>query len=166
MLPYITHPIDVINRLAYVGEVKDEEILIAAALHDVLEETEVKPEEIEEKFGSATLALVKELTREEPTEKIARNLSEPALYELRNMLLLSGIRKMSPAAQVVKLADRLSNLSSAEKTRTGLKLERYRTQSRSILEIIPREINPNIWDAIDRILKGNAESPADSAPKA
>lgn len=151
-LPYITHPIDLINRLAYIGEVKDEEILMAAALHDVLEETDITLEVIEEKFGARVAKTVQELTREEPAEKDAKSLSEDALRKLRNKLLLDGVKKMGPEARVVKLADRLSNLVAAEKTRSGEKLERYRAQSREILRIIPRDANPALWDAIDKLL--------------
>lgn len=158
-LPYIAHPVDVINRLAYEGRVLDEDILCAAALHDVLEETEASIEKVEEKFGPRVAGFVKELTREEPTEKVAQSLSEDARYELRNALLLADVKKMGPEAQMVKLADRLSNLSAAEVTREGIKLERYRTQSRAILEIIPRERNAGLWDAIDRILQGSKPAP-------
>lgn len=156
-LPYITHPVDVINKLAYIGRVTDEDILCAAALHDVLEETEADIEKIEDKFGERVATLVKELTREEPTEKVSKSLSEDALRDLRNTLLLAGVKKMSPEARSVKLADRLSNLQAAEQTRTGEKLERYRAQSRDILKIIPRETSPALWDAIDGMLQTKEE---------
>lgn len=155
-LPYITHPVDVVNKLAYVGRVVDEELLCVGALHDLLEETDIELGTIEEKFGSRIASLVKELTREEPSEKLSQTLSEEARYELRNKLLLADVKKMGSEAQVVKLADRLSNLAAAEVTREGLKLERYRTQSREILMLIPRERNGSLWDAIDRILQSSS----------
>lgn len=162
-LPYITHPVDLINKLAYVGRVFDEELLCAAALHDVLEETEEDLGRIEKKFGSRIAVLVKELTRDEPSGKVVSGLSEEALRDLRNKLLLAGVKKMSPEAQTIKLADRLSNLQAAEKTRTPEKLERYRDQSREILKIIPREVNSSLWDAIDSMVvpekKPTAEDP-------
>lgn len=154
-LPYITHPVDVVNKLAYVGRVLDEDILCVGALHDLLEESDVTLAKIEEKFGTRIATLVNELTREEPSEKLSQTLSEEARYELRNKLLLADVKKMGPEAQVVKLADRLSNLAAAEVTREGVKLDRYRTQSRAILGIIPREKNEALWDAIDRILRNS-----------
>jgi len=150
-LPYITHPIDLINKLAYIGEVKDEEILIAAALHDVIEETDVELDRIKEKFGERVAAIVSELTREEPTAEVAASLGEEELRDLRNKMLLDGVKNMGPDARVVKLADRLSNLQAAEKTRPPEKLERYRSQSRQILKIIPRKTNPPLWDAINAL---------------
>lgn len=156
-LPYITHPVDLINKLAYIGGIKDEEILIAAALHDVLEETDVDPQKIKDKFGDKVLAVVQELTREEPTREVAESMSEEDLRELRNKHLLDGVKKMGPEARIVKLADRLSNLQAAEKTRTAEKLERYRAQSRQILKIIPRKTNPALWDAINDSLQARKD---------
>jgi len=151
-LPYITHPIDLINKLAYIGEVKDEEVLIAAALHDVLEETDADTNKIRDKFGERVLAIVQELTREEPTSEVAEGMTEAALRDLRNKLLLDGVKNMGPEARTVKLADRLSNLIAAEKTREAKKLERYRDQSRKILKLVPRETNPGLWDALDQLV--------------
>ncbi len=46
-LPYITHPLDVANVLAGTGGVTDATILVAALLHDTVEDTETSPEELE-----------------------------------------------------------------------------------------------------------------------
>ncbi|MEQ1934568.1 MAG: hypothetical protein ABL962_11950, partial [Fimbriimonadaceae bacterium] len=76
------------------------------------------------------------------------SLSPEELYDLRNTLLLDEIREMGDEGQTIKLADRLSNLISAEKTRTPEKLSRYHLQAGQMLEIIPRDRNPALWDAI------------------
>ncbi|MEQ1934336.1 MAG: HD domain-containing protein, partial [Fimbriimonadaceae bacterium] len=68
-LPYITHPVEVVNRLAYIGEVQDEDLLCAAALHDVVEETDVTVAQIEARFGPEVARIVSEVTREEPDEE-------------------------------------------------------------------------------------------------
>jgi (p)ppGpp synthase/HD superfamily hydrolase len=147
-LPYITHPIDVINKLAYIGGVTEEDILCAAALHDVIEECEVELATIETRFGPVVAKIVKEVTREEPSPAIRAGLSDDELYELRNGLLLAEIRSMGTEGQLIKLADRLSNIISAEKTRTPEKLARYQKQAGQMLEIIPRNVNPALWDAL------------------
>jgi guanosine-3',5'-bis(diphosphate) 3'-pyrophosphohydrolase len=49
--PYINHPIAVANVLAAEGEVFDEGILLAAALHDTVEDTKTTFEELEKHFG-------------------------------------------------------------------------------------------------------------------
>jgi guanosine-3',5'-bis(diphosphate) 3'-pyrophosphohydrolase len=165
-LPYITHPMDVTSKLRYIGGVEDPIDLCAALLHDVLEECDVEPARVEKKFGSEVAALVRELTRTEPDEHLRIGLSPEDLWELRSSLLLEDIRKMSPRAKRIKLADRLSNLECAMATRTGIRLERYVRQSYLILEAIPRETCPPLWDAIRRLLdSGRSQSidaPADA----
>jgi (p)ppGpp synthase/HD superfamily hydrolase len=63
---------------------------------------------------------------------------------------------MSPAAQTVKLADRLSNVREGKRTKRNGKLERYLAQTRRILEIVSRDVNPGLWDAIQAELPAGA----------
>lgn len=151
-LPYASHPADVVCKLRYIGGVADEDLLAAALLHDVLEETEISSSALRKAFGDRVADLVQELTREEPTAEVAQALSQEELVELRSKLLLEGIAKMSPDAQAIKLADRLSNLEGARITRGPKKLARYEKQSQKILKIIPRKVNPSLWDLIERLL--------------
>lgn len=151
-LPYVTHPIDVLNRLRYEADVTDEVLLCAAILHDTLEETDITEKQIEKAFGKPVAALVKEVTREAPDGQM-KKLPEKDLWEIRNNALLMEIDKMSDSAKKLKLADRCSNLTSALKTRTGEKLERYIRQSRQILEHIDREVSPPLWDTIQKLLE-------------
>jgi (p)ppGpp synthase/HD superfamily hydrolase len=147
-LPYATHPFEVCILLRYVGNVTDEDQLCAAALHDVLEETSVTPSELEAEFGAGVTELVQELTRFEPNSDQTAGMSKGEIWLLRANMLLAEIKLMSPRAQVVKLADRLANLREAKLTKTGEKLRRYERQSKRILEIIPKSINPDLWKAI------------------
>lgn len=151
-LPYITHPIDVMNRLRYQAGVEDLEILAAAALHDVIEECGVALDEIESRFGPRVAGLVGELTRSEPTPEEIAGLEPEAVIEFRSRMLLEDIAKMSPDAQIVKLADRGSNLYASLSTRSGEKRARYVRQSYLILETVPREVSPPLWDAIQTLL--------------
>lgn len=57
---------------------------------------------------------------------------------------------MSREARIIKLADRLCNIRQSLLTREGAKLERYIRQTRQILEAIPRETCPTLWDKIER----------------
>jgi len=153
-LPYITHPIDVLNLLRYEADVRDEDLLCAAILHDTLEATDVTEKQIQKEFGEPVLDLVKEVTRQEPDAEM-RKLGEKELWKIRNEALLLEIDKMSPSAKKIKLADRCSNLTAVLKTRTGEKLERYLSQSRVILEHIDRDISPELWDRIYRLLSAS-----------
>lgn len=150
-LPYVTHPLEVLGLARFEGGVLDEDVLCAAVLHDLFEETEVSEREIEKEFGVAVLALVKELTREEPDEA-ARLLPEPQLWQVRNDAMMAEIDRMSESAKLLKLADRCSNLASALRTRTGEKLDRYVRQSKQILEHIDRAVCPALWDRINRMV--------------
>ncbi len=101
--PYIVHPIEVAKILA---ELKlDKSTIIAAFLHDILEDTETKPEEIQELFGEDVLTLVQGVTKlgkyqfESTQDRQAEN--------FRKMLLA-----MAKDVRVIflKLADRLHNM--------------------------------------------------------
>ena len=54
--PYINHPIEVAYLLAEVGGVTDLITLVAAVLHDTVEDTETTPAEIEALFGAEVRA--------------------------------------------------------------------------------------------------------------
>ena len=153
-LPYLTHVVDVVNILRYEGGETAPDLICAAFLHDVLEETDATTEEINDKFGAHVAQLVQELTRDEPSEEIRASLPADELWELRNQLLLDGISRMSPDAQKVKLADRVSNLRGALATREGERLEKYIRQSKLILERIPKEVNPNLWALVAKLAGG------------
>lgn len=147
-IPYITHPIEVLLHVRHTAQVTEPEMLCAAILHDVVEECGVRYATLEKRFGHAVAELVRELTREEPSEKVRQKLNKGEIVALRNRLLLAGIARMSPRAQVVKLADRLANVIDAKRTRAGEKLKRYLVQSREILSLIPRDRCPALWDGI------------------
>ena len=152
-LPYIVHPIEVLLNLRTVGNVVDEEMLIAAVLHDTVEESDADVGKFEKQFGKRVGRLVKELTRKEPKKKQIEGFTLEEVWQLRSSMLLEEIAKMSIEAQTIKLADRLSNVREALRTKLGDKLDRYLVQTYAILETIPRDINPRLWDAIVAELK-------------
>ena len=49
--PYINHPLNVAILISDIGQIQDPEILAAALLHDTIEDTDTKPEELEKFFG-------------------------------------------------------------------------------------------------------------------
>lgn len=141
-LPYLTHPVDVLNLVRYVGRVTDEEVLAAALLHDVLEETEARYADIEEEFGPRVAGIVRELTRDEPEQGA---LSEQEFWELRTQMMLAEIDNMGREARTIKLADRISNLQGAFATKPKPNYDRYLLQSRMILKHIPYQTNRRLW---------------------
>ena len=68
--PYINHPLEVANLLANLGKVEDYDVLIAAILHDTVEDTETTEEEIEEHFGETVASIVMEVTDDKSLAEI------------------------------------------------------------------------------------------------
>ncbi len=98
--PYINHPITVAEMLWSVGKVRDMNTLVAAILHDTIEDTDTKPEEIKEHFGSAVLSLVQECTDDKSLPKAER----------KRLQILNAPHKSTGAKQL-KLADKTSNVT-------------------------------------------------------
>src|ERR1041384_5861474 len=60
--PYINHPIDVAEMLWSIGGVREIQVIVAAILHDTVEDTTTTPSEIGEHFGPVVRSLVEEVT--------------------------------------------------------------------------------------------------------
>lgn len=101
--PYITHPVAVAKVLAEQG--LDVETLIAAILHDTLEDTELSRAQLVEEFGETVAELVDGVTKLDRLQ--FRDRQEAAAESFRKMLLA-----MSRDLRVIliKLADRLHNM--------------------------------------------------------
>lgn len=97
--PFVNHPIEVAELLWHVGEVRNTRVILAALLHDILEDTETQPEEIEERFGKEVLRLVLEVTD---------NRSLPKRQRKRLQIELAP--KLSPGARKIKIADKICNV--------------------------------------------------------
>jgi GTP pyrophosphokinase len=122
--PYLSHPLEVAHLLA---EMKLDVVCIATGLlHDVVEDTEVTPEEVTERFGPEIAHLVEGLTK---IGKLDFSTSEARQAEnVRKMLLamVDDIRVI-----LVKLADRLHNM----RTLRYLPADRQQAIARETMEI-------------------------------
>jgi len=161
-VPYACHPVEVMLTLRHFGGVTDETILTAALLHDTVEDTETTLDDIRREFGDGVAALVDAVTRVEPERP--EGMSKEDFWLLRTGLLLEEIERMPHGARLIKLSDRLSNISESEKTRSGNKLGRYRRQTVWILQTIPRDTHSGLWDAIASVL-GMSESQIETADR-
>jgi guanosine-3',5'-bis(diphosphate) 3'-pyrophosphohydrolase len=101
--PYITHPVAVATILADLG--MDAETIIAAILHDTLEDTPLPRAEIESRFGTTVAELVDGVTK---LDKVKfRNQQDAAAESFRKMLLAMA---RDLRVILIKLADRLHNM--------------------------------------------------------
>ena len=98
--PYINHPIEVVVLLDEAG-VTDERVRIAGVLHDTVEDTDTTYEELVENFEVEIAAIVMECTDNKALPKAERK-----------KLQIQNAKKKSIRAKLVKLADKLSNLSN------------------------------------------------------
>ncbi|MEE9913935.1 MAG: HD domain-containing protein [Deltaproteobacteria bacterium] len=97
--PYINHPIEVANILWTIGEVDDVAVIIAALLHDTIEDTDTTPEEIRLSFGDEVLELVMEVSDDKRLPKQERK---------KNQITHSP--HLSRRAKQIKLADKICNV--------------------------------------------------------
>ena len=109
--PYIVHPILVATITALVSN--DEAMIIAALLHDVVEDTDYVIEEIEEMFGEDVAHMVEGLTKIEDIreEELIPSTSDKKLISSAltfRKMLISSIKDVR--VLVVKLCDRLHNM--------------------------------------------------------
>lgn len=100
--PYVEHLLEVLEILVLGAGVTDDSLLVAAVLHDTVEDTHCTAEEIETKFGVREALLVRWVTKPEAGP------GEDAAVARRRYL--ESLRSGPRDAVLLKLADRLSNV--------------------------------------------------------
>lgn len=101
-VPYITHPIRVAHVLDNAGT--SEELVCAGYLHDVVEDTLVEIEEIEQEFGEYIANLVRSHTED-----------KSKTWQERKQHTIDTLKTADKDVKLLIVADRLDNLLSVEK---------------------------------------------------
>lgn len=107
--PYITHPIAVAEILA--GFRLDRDTIIAAILHDTVEDTEVNDEQIAQRYGTVVSRLVDGVTK---LKSSMHNKQENKAATFHKILIAT---LADPRVLIIKLADRLHNMSTLDAVR-------------------------------------------------
>lgn len=104
--PYILHPMEVASIIATMTA--DEDVMIAGLLHDTIEDCDVDPRVIKDKFGARVSALVQSETEDRLSKK------PPALTwrarKEESLLMLENTKDRD--VKILWLGDKLSNIRS------------------------------------------------------
>jgi guanosine-3',5'-bis(diphosphate) 3'-pyrophosphohydrolase len=97
--PYINHPLEVANILMNEAGIHDEMVIVAALLHDTLEDTATEASELGDEFNIWVMCIVMEVSDNKRLQK-----------EVRKQQQIDHAPALSGAAKQVKLADKIANM--------------------------------------------------------
>jgi len=149
--PYINHPIQVANLLANEGGEKDQVLLAAAILHDIVEDTvetekekKILIENIRDMFGDEVLSVTLEVTDDKGLSK-----------EERKRLQVEHAPGLSERAKKLKIADKIANvrditINPPRRWSVG-RITKYLDWSAKVVEGL-RGVNKKLEDLFDETL--------------
>jgi guanosine-3',5'-bis(diphosphate) 3'-pyrophosphohydrolase len=141
--PYIDHPVTVAAQL--VEDDFSDEVLAAALLHDVVEDSELGIEDIRRASGDRVAEIVDALTDDESVDS----------YEERKREHRGRVEAAGPDALAVYVADKLTNVEMLR--------DAYRSQGEGVAEelTVPLDVKVAVWEADLAMV---AENAADGEP--
>jgi GTP diphosphokinase / guanosine-3',5'-bis(diphosphate) 3'-diphosphatase len=143
-VPYINHLIKVAEILYSIGGENDFELLSAAILHDILEDTPTTEFELKEKFGERIAGLVAEVSDD-----------MGLTYEDRKRFQIKKAFSISNDAKKIKIADKISNIQdvlSLSLTWSNRRKRQYVDWSMQVIGNC-RGVNAKLENAFDEISK-------------
>ena len=137
-MPYIEHPVTVAARLDEAGY--RDEVLAAALLHDVVEDSERTLDELREKFGEEVAGMVGALTDDEALDS----------YRERKAEHRSRVAAAPEDALAIYGADKLTNVLTLRAA--------YEAEGDAVREEfkVPIELKTEIWEADLELLREKA----------
>jgi (p)ppGpp synthase/HD superfamily hydrolase len=144
--PYVTHLDEVVGVLERYG-IEDDTMLQAAYLHDVLEDCSVTRLELQDLFGKEVSDLVYAVTNESGKNRKERHLKTyPKILNHPNALIL-------------KLADRIANVTYSVLTKSSL-LQMYRKEWPAFQEALRSRYSDVLadamWEELDHLMDGTS----------
>jgi len=128
-LPYVTHLFSVALLLA--EDEGDDEVVIAGLLHDTIEDTGTREDEIALAFGARVASIVATVT--EPKEEVGK----PLEWKERKKRYLTQLELGSDEALLVSVADKIDNIES--------KLESFKHEGPEFLGAWSQPAESYIW---------------------
>ena len=102
-VPYIVHPIE--TALIAMTLSDDQDVIVAALFHDIIEDTKYGAKEIEMAFGARVASLV-----QAESENKRRGQDASATWKIRKQEFIDSLADKSKEGKVIALADKLSNM--------------------------------------------------------
>ncbi len=124
-VPYAVHPIAVAKLVAQLG-IAEPAVLVAALLHDVVEDTTVTLADVALEHGADVAACVRELTHAPGADKAA---------------YLAGFAGASVEALVIKIADRYDNVLDYVRVNRGDKAARYSASASGLYDAVDTRLS-------------------------
>jgi GTP pyrophosphokinase len=125
--PYAEHLLEAVEVLVRGAGVTDPEVLCAAVLHDVVEDTPCTIEDVRAAFGNRVAGMVAWVTKPETADGADREASKEAY--------LAGLVSAPDDAILVKLADRASNVQTLRNLAPQKQKEYYAQTVRYIMPL-------------------------------
>ncbi len=147
--PYINHLTEVAKLVAEATDGADADLVVAAVLHDTVEDTPTTSEELSVLFGPRVARLVAEVTDDKTLPKAERK-----------RMQIEHAGGASAGAKIIKIADKTSNLRAlASSPPIGWPPERKAEYARWARAVVTRcrGANPSLEDQFDAALAGLGE---------
>ena len=100
--PYIVHPMEAVAIVSTITP--DQELLAAAALHDVVEDTKYTEDDIRKEFGDRIANLVAS-----ESDLVVEGKNESESWKERKQFAIDRLAKLSRDGKIVSIGDKLSN---------------------------------------------------------
>lgn len=143
--PYITHPIGVAESIITIGKVYDADIIIAALLHDTIEDTQATFQDVRSRFGTKVEGYVREVTDD-------KSLSTAK----RKKLQIIHAPEKSKGAAIIKMSDKLYNLNNllqdAPIEWTRERIDQYFQWAQSVVDNLP-ESNKPLKEEVHKVIQ-------------
>ena len=143
--PYINHCIRVASIVETIGSINDQELLIAAVLHDTIEDTDTTEFDISSLFGERVLDLVKEMSDDKSLDK-----------QKRKELQIEHAPYVSEDVTPLKLADKIANcedlLVSAPQGWTEERILTYFQWAEAVVDRLPK-VNEPLYQYAKKVIR-------------